>query len=170
MQVFQKGSPVARDVSEAILKLSENGNITALEKQCLTPSDECSSTSIETERLSLNSFWGIYLISGVTSTICFLISLVRLQRNYQRHQQANGGDQSIKAKAFGLASYFYNGSPKYSPGRISTTTTTTTSTVSTHDMPNPDEGNSSSWEFISTSDTAEHHDNSPPAEIEITTV
>lgn len=166
MQVFQKGSPITKDISEAILKLSENGNITRLEKECLTPLDECSSTTIETERLSLNSFWGIYLISGATSTICFLISLVRQQRNYRRHQQVDGGNIPIKIKALELARYLYNGQVKYSPGRVSNTTTTN---VSSRDMPRMDEGNSSSWEFMSTSDAPDYVATSSPAEIEITT-
>ncbi|XP_062095851.1 glutamate receptor 2.7-like [Humulus lupulus] len=164
--VFQKGSPLTKDLSEAILKLSENGNITTLQKQCLTPSDACPSTSLETERLSLNSFWGIYLTSGVTSTICLLISLVRLQRNYRRHQQSNGDSQSIKAKALGLAKYFYNGEHVYSPGTASATTTN----VSNHDMPDLTVDSSSSWEFASTSDASAHHDTSSPATIEITTL
>ncbi|KAF4388853.1 glutamate receptor 2.7 [Cannabis sativa] len=172
--VFQKGSPLTKDFSNAILKLSEDGKITALEKECLTP-DECSSTSIETERLSLKSFWGIYLTSGVTSTICLLISLVRLQRNYRLHQQANGGCQSIKTNAFGLAKYFYNGQHIYSPGRVSptttTTTTTTTTNVSNHDMPNLMVDNSSSWDFVNTSNEGlDHPDTSSPATVEITTV
>ncbi|PON77900.1 Ionotropic glutamate receptor [Parasponia andersonii] len=164
--VFQKGSPIARDVSEAILKLSENGNITRLERQCLTPLDECSSTTIETERLSLKSFKAIYILSGATSTICFLISLVRLLRNYPCHQQANGGNQTIKAKVLGLARYINNGEFKYSPGRVSITTTS----VSSPDTSSPGEGSFSSWECVSTSDAAEHHDTSPRVEIEMPTV
>lgn len=101
MQAFQKGSPIARIVSKAILELSENGTIRSLEKDWLTPSDECSSTSTtnkDTESLTLKSFWGIYLISGATSTICFLLALIRRQKlkNYQPNQQANGRNSILK--------------------------------------------------------------------------
>jgi ionotropic glutamate receptor len=56
MQAFQKGSPIARDFSESILKLSEDG-LTPLEDEWLTPSNECSVnvTSNRTEHLSLQS-------------------------------------------------------------------------------------------------------------------
>ncbi|KAL5575315.1 hypothetical protein UlMin_017014 [Ulmus minor] len=163
--VFQKGSPIAIDVSEAILKLSENGNITLLEKKWLTPSDECSTmtNTNETQSLSLKSFWGIYLISGATSTIGFLLSLFRLQRSYRR-QQANGGNQTpsdkigIGEKAVGLARYFYNGDVKYSPGRAAT---------STASMPHSDDLGSTRWEFVDLANAPEHLEASPRVEIEI---
>ncbi|KAL5575317.1 hypothetical protein UlMin_017016 [Ulmus minor] len=163
--VFQKGSPIAIDVSEAILKLSENGNITLLEKKWLTPSDECSTmtNTNETQSLSLKSFWGIYLISGATSTIGFLLSLFRLQRSYRR-QQANGGNQTpsdkigIGEKAVGLARYFYNGDVNYSPGRAATSTTS---------MPHFDDLGSTRWEFVDIANAPEHLEASPRVEIEI---
>jgi ionotropic glutamate receptor len=79
MQAFQKGSPIARDFSESILRLLEDGKLTPLEDEWLTPSNECSVnvTSNSTEHLSLQSFWGLYLIYGVISTFCFLLSLIR---------------------------------------------------------------------------------------------
>ncbi|KAG7959071.1 hypothetical protein I3843_10G054300 [Carya illinoinensis] len=61
--VFQKGSPIARDFSEAILKLSENGDLRSLEDEWLIPPDECSTytTSSRPESLNLQSFWVLYL-------------------------------------------------------------------------------------------------------------
>ncbi|PON57403.1 Ionotropic glutamate receptor [Trema orientale] len=96
---FQKGSPIARIVSKAILELSENGTIRELERNWLTPSGECSSTGTtnnETESLTLKSFWVIYLLSGATSTICVLLALIHPQKKNQPHQQANGGNQTLK--------------------------------------------------------------------------
>ncbi|XP_062095852.1 glutamate receptor 2.7-like [Humulus lupulus] len=157
--VFQKGSPITRDISEAILKLLQQGNITDLEKKYLTPSGKCSSTSIEAERLSLKSFWGIYLISGSTSTICFFISLIRLLRNYREYQE-NSDDQSIETKAIlNLARYFYDSRANNSQERVSTANTI----VSSDDIPNLNEGSSSGSELIiPDSDTPQH--------LEITTV
>uniref|UniRef100_A0A2N9J0D7 Ionotropic glutamate receptor C-terminal domain-containing protein n=1 Tax=Fagus sylvatica TaxID=28930 RepID=A0A2N9J0D7_FAGSY len=56
--VFQKGSPIVRNFSEAILKLAENGIIRTLEDEWLTPQDECSDNiaSSEPESLGLQSF------------------------------------------------------------------------------------------------------------------
>lgn len=42
MQVFQKGSPMARDFSGAILTLAEMGKLKTLEEIWLTPPNECS--------------------------------------------------------------------------------------------------------------------------------
>ncbi|XP_062160551.1 glutamate receptor 2.5-like [Alnus glutinosa] len=86
--IFQKGSPMARDFSKAILSLSENGKLKALEDAWLTPLDECSTniTSNTTQSLSLQSFWVLYLISFATSTICFLLSLICSPINRRQHQ------------------------------------------------------------------------------------
>ncbi|KAL8090790.1 hypothetical protein AgCh_040019 [Apium graveolens] len=73
--VFQKGSPIARDVSEAILNISENGVLRGLEKTWFPSATNCSASS---DNLTIESFWGIYLISGVTSTVCLLIFIAKL--------------------------------------------------------------------------------------------
>ncbi|KAK3039923.1 hypothetical protein RJ639_027758 [Escallonia herrerae] len=73
--VFQKGSPIAADVSEAILIMSEDGRLKEIVKKWLSPSKNCSSdTTKGTDSLSLKSFWGLYLISVVTSTGAYTLS------------------------------------------------------------------------------------------------
>ena len=116
MQAFQKGSPRVKDFSEAILKLSEDGTLKDLEERRLTPSRQCSAdqTSNDTDPLSIQSFWGLYLISVAISTICFLLSLIPLLKNYQHDQEAYQGNAtassgSVWNKAVGLARYFYSG-------------------------------------------------------------
>ncbi|KAK4858657.1 hypothetical protein QYF36_020040 [Acer negundo] len=113
--VFQKGSPIAADFSEAILKLSENGVLRSLEERWFAPSAECSVniTNNETESLTLSSFWGLYLISSGTSTICFIIFLVRLLRNYRHGRQ----DASITS-ILRLARYKCNREGMQNPGRV----------------------------------------------------
>ncbi|KAK3013527.1 hypothetical protein RJ639_010027 [Escallonia herrerae] len=72
--VFQKGSPIAADVSEAILIMSEDGTLQRIEKKWLSPSKNCSSdTTTGTDSLSLKSFWGLYTIAAVTYAACFLV-------------------------------------------------------------------------------------------------
>ncbi|XP_059638917.1 glutamate receptor 2.7-like [Cornus florida] len=77
--VFQKGSGLAAIVSEAILKLSENGRLKELEKVLFTPSSECSNsqTTNDNYSLSIQGFLGLYLISAGTSTICLLLYLLK---------------------------------------------------------------------------------------------
>ena len=112
-QAFQKGSPLAREFSEEILKLSEKGDLKKLEND-LTPPNECSMnvSSNETRSLGLKSFWGLCLISFSTSTICFWLSLIHLIKNYQRYEAANRGSVtpsgSVWDKAARIAMYFYD--------------------------------------------------------------
>ena len=107
--MFQKGSPVARDVSRAILMLSENGELKRLEEKWLNPSqDKCSSnvTSSGTESLKLESFWILYLISGATSTICFLLytiqSLNKRSQNQAQERNNTPSDESAWKMAIKL--------------------------------------------------------------------
>lgn len=159
MQAFQKGSPIARDFSESILRLLEDGKLTTLEDEWLTPSKECAVnvTSTSAEHLSLQSFWGLYLISGAISTICFLLSLIRLLKSYQHQQEAcecnaTPSDTSAWNKAVGLARYFYNGEIN-SPGRSPSFAPTTDEWIS--------------WEYVSTCDTPDNIHASAPSEIEM---
>nr|XP_029145291.1 glutamate receptor 3.4-like [Arachis hypogaea] len=81
--MFQKGSPVTRDVSRAILHLSENGELKKLEEEWLfSASQKCSNnmTSNGMESLSLRSLWILFVISGATSTICMLLSAMPWQK------------------------------------------------------------------------------------------
>lgn len=110
--VFQKGSPMAADFSVAILKMFEDGRLKALQDKWFGP--ECSANVSDngSDRLGLRSFWGLYLISAVTSTICFLAFLVLwLQRNYPRGQESNGQTRfkTFWNKAVVLAKLFYRG-------------------------------------------------------------
>ncbi|PSS24601.1 Glutamate receptor 2.7 like [Actinidia chinensis var. chinensis] len=72
--VFQKGSPIAADFSEAILTLKENEMLKLLETKWFDPNRECltKQTTSTTNSLSSRSFWGLFLFSGVTSTLCYL--------------------------------------------------------------------------------------------------
>ncbi|CAA2982022.1 glutamate receptor -like [Olea europaea subsp. europaea] len=88
--VFQKGSPIARDVSEAILTLMENGMVKNLTNKYLGSSDGCPNS--ETESLSLKSFWGLFLVSAAISTICFLIFTLRLLKKKPKDSQVHSYD------------------------------------------------------------------------------
>ncbi|KAF3337041.1 glutamate receptor 3.5-like protein [Carex littledalei] len=58
---FQRDSPLVVDLSTAILTLSENGELQRIHDQWLNSNGGCSSenTDIESNRLSLSSFWGL---------------------------------------------------------------------------------------------------------------
>lgn len=120
---------MAKDFSEAILTLAENGKLKDLEEYWLTPSNECSSSSAspETESLTLNKFWGIYFICAATSTIFLVLALVRkyLQNhNYYHHEEVaqqlqenvtdndDDDDNDVLNKAFRIGTGLYNGNLK----------------------------------------------------------
>ncbi|MBA0788566.1 hypothetical protein Gotri_026746 [Gossypium trilobum] len=111
--VFQKGSPIAKDFSRAILQFSENGFLLSLEKEWFSPSLECSADvtdSSTTDSLGIRSFWCLYLISGATSTLCFLFFSMHLLKKYYRHRVDNVDEsQSVWIKAIRVAKYFYLG-------------------------------------------------------------
>ncbi|KAK7306587.1 hypothetical protein VNO77_44536 [Canavalia gladiata] len=169
--VFQKGSPMAKDFSEAILTLAENGRLKALEDQWLTPSKECSnnSTSPETESLTLNNFWGLYIICATISTICFVRSLLTNylhNHNYYHHEEEaqlegnkTGYDNNVWNKEFRISTGFYNDVNFKNLGRAATFGGTGTQCMRRR--------NSSKWESISTSDELANPHRSQSAVIEM---
>ncbi|XP_078150479.1 glutamate receptor 2.8-like isoform X2 [Carex rostrata] len=72
---FPKGSPLVADISRAILNITGGNDILQIEKKWIGDSNCLNSGSITVESNSLNflSFWGLFLITGVVSTICLLI-------------------------------------------------------------------------------------------------
>ncbi|CAI8591056.1 unnamed protein product [Vicia faba] len=92
--VFQKDDPMAKDFSEAILTLAENGKLKNLEDRWLTPSNKCSNNSPspeETESLTFDKFWRLYVICAATSTICLLVAL--LKKCLHKHNHYEEADQ-----------------------------------------------------------------------------
>ncbi|KAL2498262.1 Glutamate receptor 2.7 [Abeliophyllum distichum] len=87
--VFPKGSPLAIDISEAILKVTQNGEVNQLEKHMLSFSN-CS-TSLTQVADTIGSLGpepvsGLFKISGSISTIAILIAVARLlQRQWSIH-------------------------------------------------------------------------------------
>lgn len=88
MQMFQKGSPLTRDFSKAILHLSEKAELKRLEEQWLITSQDCSNvtSSSDSDSLNLGSLWALYVISGATSTICVLISAIKCLKSRESHE------------------------------------------------------------------------------------
>lgn len=101
--IFQKGSPIARDFTTAILKLLEDGELKSLEDTWLTPIRECpnNATSDGPESLSVKNFTGLYVISGATSTICLLLSVAIWLKKFQQHQgNASVWNRTIRTARF----------------------------------------------------------------------
>ncbi|KAK7409859.1 hypothetical protein VNO78_00221 [Psophocarpus tetragonolobus] len=79
---FPRDSPLAVDMSTAILQLSETGDLQRIHDKWMTRSS-CSldNAEIDSDRLKLKSFWGLFLICGIA---CFLaLALHFLQIMFQ---------------------------------------------------------------------------------------
>ncbi|XAR68094.1 hypothetical protein NMG60_11003104 [Bertholletia excelsa] len=92
---FPRDSSVATDLSTAILQLSENGELQRIHKKWLSPED-CSAQSTQPaeNRLSLTSFWGLFLICGIACFIALAIFFFRVWWQYRRYVP-EGEDEEI---------------------------------------------------------------------------
>ncbi|KAH0989948.1 hypothetical protein GBA52_001431 [Prunus armeniaca] len=83
--VFPKGSPLAFDISEAILETNERGQVEQLEKQMLSSYNCSSSIKLENEdSIGPGPFSGLFLISGFICASAFFVTVVRIAG---RHMQ-----------------------------------------------------------------------------------
>ncbi|KAI3688981.1 hypothetical protein L2E82_46927 [Cichorium intybus] len=79
--VFRKGSTLVGDISEAVLKLTQNGEINTLNENMLRSSSNCSRFAQESNHptsLGPKPFTGLFMISGSISALVFFSTLRRL--------------------------------------------------------------------------------------------
>lgn len=83
---FPRDSPLAVDMSTAILKLSDSGELQRIHDKWLKGSS-CStqSSKLQVYRLGLKSFWGLFLICGLACTFALLVYIVLMVRQFSRH-------------------------------------------------------------------------------------
>ncbi|XP_048327706.2 glutamate receptor 3.4 isoform X2 [Ziziphus jujuba] len=89
---FQRDSPLAVDLSTAILQLSENGDLQKIHNKWLTQNG-CSmqiSDVSDDNRLSFNSFWGLFLICGIACFIALTVFFCRIFCQYRKFIPENG--------------------------------------------------------------------------------
>ncbi|XP_050935116.1 glutamate receptor 3.4-like [Cucumis melo] len=82
---FQRDSPLAVDLSTAILQLSENGDLQKIHDKWLSRT-ECSTNlnQVDVNQLSLSSFWGLFLICGIACFVALSVFFFRLLSQYRR--------------------------------------------------------------------------------------
>ncbi|GAB2226237.1 hypothetical protein Drorol1_Dr00022038 [Drosera rotundifolia] len=88
---FPRDSPLAVDMSTAILRLSENGELQRIHDKWLM-SSACSSqgSTLEVDRLELKSFWGLFLVCGIACLVALLIYFVHMVRQFIIHYPYEG--------------------------------------------------------------------------------
>ncbi|GJU37053.1 glutamate receptor 3.4-like protein [Tanacetum coccineum] len=83
---FQRDSPLAVDLSTAILELSEKGDLQRINDKWLSASLCASQTSkLEGKSLSLTNFWSLFLICGIACFISLCIFCCKMTREYRRY-------------------------------------------------------------------------------------
>lgn len=85
LQAFQRDSPLAVDMSTAILQLSENGDLQKIHDKWLLKRD-CSAPDSDADlnKLSLGSFWGLFLISGIACLLALVTFFIRVLCQYTK--------------------------------------------------------------------------------------
>ncbi|KAH0656189.1 hypothetical protein KY285_031071 [Solanum tuberosum] len=83
---FQRDSPLAVDLSTAILQLSENGELQRIHDKWLSKNG-CSSQSNQDDdtQLSLKSFWGLFLICAVACFLALVAFFCRVYCQFRRY-------------------------------------------------------------------------------------
>ncbi|XP_076921691.1 glutamate receptor 3.6-like [Bidens hawaiensis] len=83
---FPRDSPLAADMSTAILKLSESGELQRIHDKWLMRS-ACSSqgTKFEVDQLELISFRGLFIICGLVCFLALIIYTILIIRQFYKH-------------------------------------------------------------------------------------
>ncbi|KAL9225703.1 hypothetical protein vseg_001596 [Gypsophila vaccaria] len=82
---FPQDSPLAADISTAILELSDNGDLQRIHDKWLT-SGRCSEDSmqIESSQLQLSSFVGLFVLCGFVCVIALVVYFTRICRKLRK--------------------------------------------------------------------------------------
>ncbi|KAJ0984475.1 hypothetical protein J5N97_002831 [Dioscorea zingiberensis] len=110
---FPRDSPLAVDLSIAILKLSENGELQRIHQKwfCKPRCIAQTSTSSDANQLHFSSFWGLFLLCGAAAIASFLLFLLRAICQYvrfkERHKDhTSTGESSSKGCSQAVHGFF----------------------------------------------------------------
>ncbi|XP_019447367.1 PREDICTED: glutamate receptor 3.4-like [Lupinus angustifolius] len=82
---FQRDSPLAIDLSTAILQLSENGDLQKIHDKWLLKQDcVVEFSDDESYKLSLSSFWVLFLIIGIACFIALTVFFIKVMCQYNK--------------------------------------------------------------------------------------
>lgn len=106
-KAFQRDSPLAIDMSTAILTLSENGDLQRIhDKWLIRKACSTQSTQTDSDQLQLQSFWGLFLICGIACFVALLIYFCMVLRKFSRHlpevydPSIHGSSRSARLQTF----------------------------------------------------------------------
>ncbi|KAI3718186.1 hypothetical protein L6452_19043 [Arctium lappa] len=97
---FPRDSPLAVDISTAILTLSENGELQKIHDHWLKRKT-CSLQKSDSDQLQLGSFWGLFLIFGVACALALCIHFCMMLREFGKHDPSpEKGSRSVRLQRF----------------------------------------------------------------------
>ncbi|KAK9133460.1 hypothetical protein Scep_012988 [Stephania cephalantha] len=86
--VFKRGSPLAMDLSTAILRLSESEDLKKIgDKWFCKDGCEAGRHVSDPNQLHLDSFWGLFLLCGSVTLTALIIFLVKTVRQFVRYKK-----------------------------------------------------------------------------------
>ncbi|XVE69579.1 hypothetical protein DITRI_Ditri10aG0002500 [Diplodiscus trichospermus] len=99
---FPRDSPLAVDMSTAILVLAENGDLQRIHDKWLKQST-CSleSTEIESNRLHLSSFWGLFLICGIACFVALFVYFLQILRRLRSAPPPDSASSGLSSSRSG---------------------------------------------------------------------
>ncbi|MQL73744.1 hypothetical protein Taro_006092 [Colocasia esculenta] len=98
---FPRDYPLAVDMSTAILRLSENGQLEKIHNKWLCK-DNCVKHEADNSgpnRLHLSSFWGLFLVCGLVTVTAVLLFLLRAIRQFIRYKRKHQDPSSINVNS-----------------------------------------------------------------------
>jgi ionotropic glutamate receptor len=100
LQAFQRDSPLAADLSTAILQLSESGQLQRIHDEWFTrPSCASDDSEVGATRLGLGSFWGLFLVVALICLFALLVFFIRICWQYSKYSNSEAAGEPSAADA-----------------------------------------------------------------------
>nr|CAB3468762.1 unnamed protein product [Digitaria exilis] len=97
---FQRDSPLAADLSTAILQLSESGQLQRIHDEWFTrPSCSSDDSEVGATRLGLGSFWGLFLVCALICLFALVVFFIRVCWQYSQYSNSEATGEPITAAA-----------------------------------------------------------------------
>ncbi|KAL0348186.1 UNVERIFIED_CONTAM: Glutamate receptor 3.2 [Sesamum angustifolium] len=96
---FPRDSPLAMDMSTAILTLSENGELQKIHKKWLNARACHQPSSDNSDQLQLKSFWGLFLICGIACFLALIIYFCLMVRKFKRYFPEQSEPSSVQSSS-----------------------------------------------------------------------
>lgn len=108
-QVFPKGSPLVADVSRAVIKLTENGEMLDIQREWSIGDPTCNGPDsiVTSVSVSLQSFKGLFAITGTITSSCLLIFIASyVYKNRSSLQQILNSRNTVWSKLKEIGRHF----------------------------------------------------------------